>query len=348
MQKIIFSGIQPSGNLHIGNYIGALSQWKKLQDDNEAIFCIVDLHAITVPQDPKVLKEKIIEVAALYLACGIDPKKAHIFVQSENYNHANLAWILNTITPLGQLTRMTQFKDKTKDTNAYSESDHPETKFLNAEKISAGLFDYPVLMAADILLYQTDGVPVGEDQKQHIELTRDIAEKFNKTFKKEVFKIPEPKIIKDTARIMSLQDPTKKMSKSDDNKNGAIFLLDDENTIREKIMKAVTDSGSKVETNMPFDANSGVQNLLSIYAAFKGNDSMQHAWQENANKPYASFKNDLFEVVRERVIEIQAKYQEIRKDEKTLNEILDDGRDFAIEKSNQTMKKVIEAVGLGR
>lgn len=195
MSKVIFSGVQPSGNLHIGNYIGALRQWAKVPESNEAIFCIVDLHAITVPQDPTLLKEKALEVAALYIACGINPDKAHIFIQSENPNHPYLAWILNTITPFGQLERMTQFKEKSEK--------HGE---------NVGLFDYPVLMASDILLYQTDEVPVGEDQKQHVELTRDLAEKFNARFG-QTFKLPTPVIQKETARIMSLQTPTSKMSR---------------------------------------------------------------------------------------------------------------------------------------
>src|SRR3990167_11538421 len=240
MNKIIFSGVQPSGSLHIGNYIGALKQWKELQNETEAIFCIVDMHAITVPQDPQVLREKILEVAALYLACGIDPEKSHIFVQSENSDHANLAWILNCITPFGQLERMTQFKEKSQ---------------KQKEGTTAGLFDYPVLMASDILLYQTDEVPVGEDQKQHIELTRDLAEKFNKKYG-ETFKLPAPLIQKETAplrqgfagqaRIMSLQNPASKMSKSDKDPMGTINLLDNEGQIREKIKRAVTDSGSSV------------------------------------------------------------------------------------------------------
>ncbi len=214
--KTIFSGVQPSGNLHIGNYLGALRQWVNIQQlaisnqQLDLLFCIVDLHAITVSQDPKVLKEKILEVAALYLACGINPEKAHIFVQSENPNHAELAWILNCIAPFGQLERMTQFKDKSE---------------KQKEGTTAGLFDYPILMAADILLYQTDEVPVGQDQKQHIELTRDLAEKFNSKFG-QTFKLPAPMIQKETARIMSLQDPTVKMRKSGSDRWGAVSILD--------------------------------------------------------------------------------------------------------------------------
>src|ERR1035437_773019 len=270
MDKVIFSGVQPSGNLHVGNYIGALRQWVKMQVYTEAIFCIVDLHAITVSQDPKTLKEKILEVAALYLACGIDPKKAHIFVQSENPDHTSLAWILNCIAPFGQLERMTQFKDKSE---------------KQKEGTTAGLFDYPVLMAADILLYQTDEVPVGEDQKQHIELTRDLAEKFNKTFG-QTFKLPAPLIQKETARIMSLQDPTAKMSKSDTNQLATIYLLDSEEQIREKIKKAVTDSGSRISKDK---GSAAISNLLAIYSAFK-NQSLNESLDELDGKYYSEFK----------------------------------------------------------
>ncbi len=326
MNKTIFSGVQPSGNLHIGNYVGALKQWVSLQNDNEAIFCMVDLHAITVSQDPKVLRGKILELAALYIACGIDPEKAHIFIQSENPNHANLAWVLNTITPFGQLERMTQFKEKGEK--------HGE---------NAGLFDYPVLMAADILLYQPDEVPVGEDQRQHVELTRDLAQKFNKQFG-EVFKVPELKIVRDAARIMSLQTPTSKMSKSDNDPLGTINLLDTEEQIREKIKKAVTDSGSHISADK---GSEGLSNLLSIYSAF-ANQSLEKSVSELEGKSYGEFKNLLADLVVSQLSQIQKKYNEIRNDEKTLGEILDKGRDYAIEKSNETMKKVIDAVGLGR
>lgn len=352
MSKVIFSGVQPSGNLHIGNYIGALSQWKKVQDNADCFFCIVDYHAITVPQDPKVLREKILEVAALYIASGIDPKKSHIFVQSENPDHANLAWILNCITSTGELFRMTQFKDKWekqyKKSVGKSEGEKLSS-FEEARSIFAGpmgLFDYPVLMAADILLYQTDEVPVGDDQKQHIELTRDLAEKFNKTFG-EVFKIPNPVIQKDTARIMSLQDPRSKMSKSDQDSWGTINLLDDEDSIRNKIMRAVTDSGTKVRMDMGFDDKSGVLTLLSIYGAFKGY-GLQQAWKENTEKSYAELKQDLFEIVWDDLIKIQQRYNEIRRDEEGLRKILDEGRDYSISKSSETLKKVKELVGLGR
>ncbi len=324
MSKVVFSGVQPSGNLHIGNYIGAISQWVKTQDSADCFFCIVDLHAITVPQDPKELKEKVLEVAALYLACGIDSKKAHIFVQSENPNHTSLAWILNTITPFGQLERMTQFKDKTEKHEA-----------------NVGLFDYPVLMAADILLYQTDEIPVGQDQKQHIELTRDLAEKFNSKFG-ETFKLPVPVIQKESARIMSLQNPDNKMSKSDTNSLATIYLLDSEEEIRGKIKKAVTDSGSQISK----DASSeGLSNLLVIYSALKNQD-LTSTYDEVEGKSYGEFKNLLADLVVAHLSKIQKKYHEIRSNEKALRQILDEGRDFAIEKSSQTLQSVKEKVGL--
>jgi tryptophanyl-tRNA synthetase len=354
MSKVVFSGIQPSGNLHIGNYIGAISQWVELQNDElrikneELYFCIVDLHAITLPQDPKQLKEKVLEVAALYLACGLNPEKAHIFVQSENPNHPYLTWILNTITPFGPLYRMTQFKEKgtREDISSLSFSPsiagHQGKSSENVyENVGVGLFEYPVLMAADILLYQTDEVPVGDDQKQHVELTRDLAEKFNVKFG-EVFKLPIPVIQKETARIMSLQDPTAKMSKSDNDPLGTINLLDSEEQIREKIKKAVTDSGSKISR----DASSeGLSNLLSIYSAFKNQD-LNKTYDEVEGKSYGEFKTLLADLVAEKLLEIQKKYHEIRSDEKALRKVLDEGRDFAIEKSSKTLEKVKEKVGL--
>ena len=324
MSKVVFSGVQPSGNLHIGNYIGALRQWAYMQEGKEPIFCIVDLHAITVPQDPIQLKEKVLEVAALYLACGIDPKKSHIFIQSQNSNHTELAWILNTITPFGQLERMTQFKEK-----------------IKKHEANVGLFDYTVLMAADILLYQADEVPVGEDQKQHIELTRDLADKFNKKFG-DTFKLPVPVIQKETARIMSLQTPTNKMSKSDTNLLSTIYLLDSEDKIREKVKKAVTDSGSKISR----DASSeGLSNLLIIYSAFKNQD-LNKTYDEVEGKSYGDFKVLLADLVVENLLEIQKKYKEIRNDDTYLRQVLDEGRDFAIEKSSLTLQKAKDALGL--
>ena len=330
--KTVFSGVQPSGNLHIGNYIGALKQWANIQQSAtsnqqlDLFFCIVDLHAITVPQDPSALKEKVLEVAALYIACGIDPQKSHIFVQSENPDHAYLAWILNCITSFGQLNRMTQFKDKS---DKYQES------------TTAGLFDYPVLMAADILLYQTDEVPVGEDQKQHIELTRDIAEKFNRDFG-QVFKLPTPVIQKETARIMSLSNPTKKMEKSDSDPMSRINLLDSEEETREKIKKAVTDSNTSISKD---NGSGAISNLVTIYASFN-NQTLDQAYTDLEGKSYGEFKNVLADLVVSKLSEIQKKYGEIRKDERGLRKVLDEGREFAISKSSQTLFEVKQKIGL--
>lgn len=324
--KTVFSGIQPSGNLHIGNYIGAISQWVKMQESHDCIFCIVDLHAITVPQDPKVLKEKVREIAAIYLSAGIDPKKSHIFVQSQNPDHPYLAWIFNTVTPMGWLNRMTQYKEKQAKQEAQAES--------------VGLFDYPALMAADILLYDTDEVPVGEDQKQHIELTRDIAEKFNKTFG-ETFKLPNPKIQKETARIMSLQNPDNKMSKSDKDPLGTINILDSEEEIRTKVKKAVTDSASKVGDQ----GSPSITNLLTIYAAFKDID-FNTSISENEGKSYSQFKTDLADLVVSKLSPIRQKYEEIMKDQGQLDKVLAEGLEFALSKSNKKILDVKQKVGL--
>lgn len=326
--KKIFSGIQPSGNLHLGNYIGAIKQWVELQNNNDCIFCIVDLHAITVPQDPKVLREKNLETTALYLACGIDPKKAKIFIQSENPHHTELAWILNCIAPFGQLERMTQFKDKS---------------VKQQEGTTAGLFDYPVLMAADILLYDTGEVPVGQDQKQHVELTRDLAERFNSRFG-ETFVVPEPRIIKETARIMSLQNPSTKMSKSDTDALGAINLLDESSVITNKIMKAVTDSGSEIKYS---DDKSAVSNLLNIYSAVS-NIPIVDLEEKYKGKGYGEFKKDLAEAVLAVIKPIQEKYYDLRKNDEELNRILDEGRDETIKRSSVVLQKAKNAVGLGR
>lgn len=344
MKKTVFSGIQPSGNLHIGNYIGMLQQSVKIQDNSDAIFCIVDLHAITVPQDPKVLKERILEVAALYLACGIDPKKAHIFVQSENPDHPYLAWLLNTITPFGQLERMTQFKEKSNKiiSMATIPSAMPQRMYIGVEQhISVGLFDYPVLMAADILLYQTDEVPVGQDQKQHIELTRDLAEKFNKTYG-EVFKLPVPVIQKETARIMSLQNPTSKMSKSDKDPSGTINLLDDEATVFNRVRRAVTDSGTEIVYRNDKPA---ISNLLTIYSVFSG-ESIPEVEKRYKGKSYSDFKDGLAISINSTLEAIRKRYREIRADDKLLRQILDEGRDYAKSKSSQTLAIVKEKMGL--
>lgn len=339
--KTVFSGVQPSGNLHIGNYIGALSQWVKIQESAETFFCIVDLHAITVPQDPKLLKEKVLEVAALYMACGIDPKKSHIFIQSENPDHPYLAWLLNCLTTMGQLSRMTQFKEKSQKAQSLLQLKNNVRRTFERQSISSvGLFDYPVLMAADILLYQTDEVPVGEDQKQHIELTRDLAEKFNNKYG-ETFKLPVPVIQKETARIMSLQNPTAKMSKSDKDPLGTINLLDSETEINEKIKRAVTDSGSSISKD-PTDA---INNLLTIHAAFK-NQNFEKSLSELEGKSYGEFKTLLADLLSSSLSLIQKRYKEIRADDKFLRQILNEGRDYVKAKSSQTLENVKEKMGI--
>ena len=246
MKRRIFSGAQPTGQFHIGNYLGALKNWVALQDEYESFYCIVNLHAITLPQDPKVLRQKSLDLAKIYLGAGIDPEKSTIFIQSDVSEHTELAWILNCIARMGELERMTQFKDKGKG---------------NTERVTIGLFTYPILMASDILLYQTELVPVGKDQKQHLELSRKLAERFNLTFG-QTFVVPNPYIPPVGASIMSLKDPAKKMSKSDGNINSSIFLLDDADTITRKIRKAVTDSGTEIKFN---PARPAINNLLTIY-----------------------------------------------------------------------------------
>jgi len=323
----VFSGIQPSGNLHLGNYIGAIKQWVEMQDEYDCIFCIVDLHAITMPQDPKILHQKIRELAALYLACGIDPKKSNIFVQSSNYDHTTLAWILDCVASMGQLERMTQYKAKIGKSRGAS---------------SVGLFNYPALMAADILLYETDLVPVGEDQKQHVELTRDLAGRFNSRFG-EVFKIPDVKMIRGGARIMSLKDPTQKMSKSEKDRDGVIDILDSPEEIGRKITSAVTDSGNEVayQENKP-----GINNLLTIYSSLSNNE-IRDLEEQFRGKGYGEFKKELSKVVIEFLKPIRDKYDRIVKNQKELEDILTSGRDNVSQISTKTIRKVFTAVGLG-
>lgn len=326
MKKVVLSGIQPSGNLHIGNYIGALSQWVGMQDGFDCITMIADLHALTVPQDPKLLPSKIKETVAVFLASGIDPEKSHIFIQSQNADHAYLAWIFQTITGLGQLERMTQFKDK--------------AQKQGTESASVGLLTYPTLMAADILLYDADEVPVGEDQKQHLEITRDIAEKFNKLYG-ETFKLPNPRISKDAARIMSLQNPERKMSKSDNDPLGTINILDSEEEIREKVKKAVTDSNSTIGEQ----GSAAITNLLTIYGAMK-DLTFEDSLKLNEGKNYADFKVDLADAIVERLIPIKEKYEEIIKDEIGLNDVLSKGLEYSMGKTTKKIQEVREKVGL--
>jgi tryptophanyl-tRNA synthetase len=291
MSKIVFSGIQPSGNFHIGNYIGAIKHWIDSQENGLNIFCIVDLHAITVPQEPEKLREKTIELARILIASGIDPEKSILFNQSGNPDHANLGWILNCFTSMGQLNRMTQFKEK---------SD-------GKEFVSTGLFDYPVLMAADILLYGTTEVPVGEDQKQHVELARDIAERFNSKFG-ETFVLPKPVTPKTGGRIMSLLDPTKKMSKSDTNPNATIYLLDDLETAKKKIMSATTDSGNEIKYD--WKTKPGISNLIEILNQLSGLEIIDIE-KKFAGVNYKDFKEEVSNAVVDFLKNFQEKYNKV-------------------------------------
>jgi tryptophanyl-tRNA synthetase len=327
MKKRVFSGIQPSGDLHLGNYLGALKRWVDAQDETDNIFCIVDMHAITVPQDPIELRKKIRELAAIYFAAGLDPQKSTVFVQSDISAHAELGWILNCFTPTGWLNRMTQFKDKAGD---------------QQESVSTGLYDYPVLMAADILLYDTDEVPVGEDQKQHVELCRDIAQRFNGLYG-ETLKLPEPKISQIAARVMSLDDPTKKMSKSNPSANSRINLLDDPELIRSKIMKATTDSEGVVKFDQ---ARPGVYNLLEIYENLTGKDR-EEIEQHFAGKGYGDFKKEVAEVVVDALRPIQEKYQELMANPETIEKMLQEGADKIRPMAEKTLMEVKHKVGLG-
>lgn len=324
--KRVFSGVQPTGNIHLGNYLGALKQFVELQDDHECIYCIVDMHAITVPQDPKVLKEHILDVAALYLAVGVDPKKSIVFVQSDVSGHAELSWILTCNSYTGELSRMTQFKDKSK----------------NKESAPTGLFTYPILMAADILLYDTDVVPVGNDQKQHIEICRDLAGRVNGKFPG-TFVMPDGRFLKEGARIMALDDPTKKMSKSAENIHSRISLLDDPAKIKKSIMKATTDSDGVVRFDV--ENKPGISNLLNIYSVLSGM-SISDLEKKYEGKGYGDFKKDLVEVVIEALTPIRERYEEIRNSQELLD-ILKDGAVKADAIAKRTIKRVKENFGLG-
>jgi tryptophanyl-tRNA synthetase len=324
MPKRIFSGVQPTGDVHLGTYLGALRNWVQLQHEYESFFCVVNLHAITVKQDPEQLLRKTREVARIYLAAGIDPAVSTIFVQSQVKEHAELAWILNCVTRMSELDRMTQFKEKGK---------------KQRENTTVGLFDYPVLMASDILLYQTNLVPVGDDQKQHLELTRDIAIRFNRDFG-EAFKIPEPFIPKVGARIMSLADPLKKMSKSDENPNGSIFMLDDPDVVTKKVKRAVTDSGTDLKFD---DSRPAITNLLTVYELITGR-TRQEIEAHFEGKGYGQFKSELAEVVVEFLRPLQARANEIADDE--LDNLFDRGAERAHQVAAQTVKTVKDSMGL--
>ncbi|MGB9178661.1 MAG: tryptophan--tRNA ligase [Pyrinomonadaceae bacterium] len=322
--KRIFSGVQPTNNIHLGNYLGALRNWVMLQHEYESFFCIVNLHAITNPQDPRGLAAKTLDLARLYVAVGIDPKVSTIFIQSDVPEHTELTWILNSITRVSELERMTQYKDKVR---------------KQQENVGVGIFEYPVLMAADILLYHTDLVPVGHDQKQHLELTRDLAIRFNRDYG-ETFRIPEPFIPKVGARIMALDDPTKKMSKSDENPAGSIFMFDDAETVTRKFKRAVTDSGMEIRFD---ESRPAINNLLSIYQLLTGK-SPAEIEAHFAGKGYAQLKGDLADVTIEFLKPVQDRARGI--DDAELNRILKDGRERAAGIAGQTLAQVKERMGL--
>ncbi|MBI2439581.1 MAG: tryptophan--tRNA ligase [Candidatus Moranbacteria bacterium] len=371
MRQRLFSGIQPSGNLHLGNYLGAIRQWIKLQDEYDAIFCVVDLHAITVSQDPEALRKKTLEIAKMYLAAGIDPAKATLFIQSHVIEHSEFQWILNTIARNGDLTKMTQFKDKAgvvldlddiqrriqvQQGIEVSRIPNDEVQNMTAEatlklssdliksfkesfnSVGVGLFDYPVLMAADILLYDTSVVPVGEDQLQHVELTRTLARRFNERFG-ETLVVPEAVIQKEGARIMGLDDPMKKMSKSAASEYNFIALTDDADTVRKKIKKAVTDSGSEIIYS---DEKPALQNLINIYALLS-EESAENIQKKYAGKGYGDFKADLAEVVVNFLTPFQERLKNISDDEALA--ILHAGADKARVLAQAKMKIVKEKVG---
>jgi tryptophanyl-tRNA synthetase len=325
--KTVFSGIQPSGTLTLGNYLGAMKHFVDMQNDYNCYFCIVDQHAITVPQDRLKLRDNIRSLAALYLAVGIDHEKATLFIQSEVSAHAQLGWLMQCVSYIGELERMTQFKDK---------SD-------GKEAVSSALLTYPPLMAADILLYKTDIVPVGEDQKQHLELTRDLAERFNKKYN-DIFTIPEVRIPKVGARIMSLNDPTKKMSKSNPNPKSYISMLDNATTITKKIKSAVTDTEGTIRFDR--DEKPAVSNLLSIYSLCSG-ESIKAIEERYAGKGYGEFKSELAEVVVETLRPIQERYYALIESEE-LDDILDHGANKANKVASRMMEKAEHAMGLGR
>ncbi|MDD4476740.1 MAG: tryptophan--tRNA ligase [Patescibacteria group bacterium] len=324
MQRIL-SGIQPTNKLHLGNYLGAIKNWVNLQNQFECFFFIVDLHAITVKQDPKILRENTLDVIKTYIALGVNPKKSIIFVQSDIKEHAELAWILNTITKISELERMTQFKDKSRQ---------------HAENINVGLFAYPVLMAADILLYNTNLVPVGEDQTQHLELSRLLANRFNQLFG-DTFIIPEPFIGKQGARVMGLDDPTKKMSKGASSPNNYIALLDDPDVARKKIMKAVTDSGSEIKAA---DNKPALANLLTIYSLL-ADKTIKEIEKEYAGRGYADFKKGLAETTVKFLADFQKKFNSIGDAE--AKKILKSGAEKARSVAFKKMKEIKEKIGLG-
>lgn len=323
--KTIFSGIQPSGDLTIGNYLGAIKNWITLQDDYNCFFCIVDLHAITVKQEPKKLREKILEVLAIYIASGIDPEKNTLFIQSNVPLHSELSWILNCFTYMGELSRMTQYKEKSE---------------KQGESISVGLFTYPILMASDILLYNTDLVPVGSDQKQHLELARNIAERFNYEYS-DTFKVPEPYIGGASARIMDLQNPFKKMSKSEENENSYIKIMDDEKTIRRKIARSVTDSEGTI---LYRDEQPGIKNLINILISIT-KESTQEVIKRFEGKGYGDLKTEVANVLVNELIPVQERVYKLLKNKEYLEQIYTEGAKRAYQVGIKNLRKVQRKIG---
>lgn len=324
-KKLIFSGIQPTGTFTLGNYIGAVRNWGPLQEEYNCIYCVVDMHAITVRQEPAKLRQNTMNAYALLMACGVDPEKSILFIQSHVKTHAELNWILNCTTQFGELSRMTQFKDKSQ---------------RHADDVNAGLFTYPVLMAADILAYNADLVPVGVDQKQHLELARNIAQRFNQRYG-DFFTVPEPYIPKVGAKVMSLQDPTKKMSKSDENPNSCILILDDKDTIIRKFKRAVTDSEAEVCYR---EGKDGINNLMSIYSTITGKD-FDSITSEFAGKGYGDFKLAVGEAVADHLEPIRTEFDRISKDKAFLKECYTAGAEKALRYSQRTLNKVYRKVG---
>lgn len=324
-KKVVYSAVQPSGNLTIGNYVGSIRNWIDMQDDYTCYFAIANMHAITVKQDPALLRRHTLELAALYIACGLDPEKCALYVQSMVPQHAELCWTLNTVTYVGEMQRMTQFKDKSA---------------KHADNINMGLMDYPVLMAADILLYLADYVPVGADQTQHVEIARDIAIRFNNRYG-ETFRVPQALIVKQGAKIMSLQEPAKKMSKSDENINASVYLSDDKDTVIRKFKRAVTDSDNRIIAS---EEKPGVTNLLTIYCAFRG-CTLEEAQKEFEGKGYGDFKLAVGETVADAIAPVQAEQKRLLADKAYLNGVLKEGAERAFRTARRTLNKVYRKVG---
>ena len=324
-RKVVYSAVQPSGNLTIGNYVGSIRNWIDMQDDYTCYFAIANMHAITVKQDPALLRRHTLELAALYIACGLDPEKCALYVQSMVPQHAELCWTLNTVTYVGEMQRMTQFKDKSA---------------KHADNINMGLMDYPVLMAADILLYLADYVPVGADQTQHVEIARDIAIRFNNRYG-ETFRVPQALIVKQGAKIMSLQEPTKKMSKSDENINASVYLSDDKDTVIRKFRRAVTDSDNRIIAS---EEKPGVTNLLTIYCAFRG-CTLEEAQKELEGKGYGDFKLAVGETVADAIAPVQAEQKRLLADKAYLSGVLKEGAERAFRTARRTLNKVYRKVG---